>query len=175
MNSLFRRIALFTVLVAVCTLVATTGLVSALDEYSMTVTTDSDNYAVNTEVTIRGVITNTTSSTPASGVLVAIKVTDSANMTAFQTIAQTSSNGTYSTSFIHQAGDSQPTGNYTVMANAAIDGNQIATKTITYSVATSIPEFSSTVFIAIAIFGGFAAAALAVVGVKETPKKKITD
>jgi hypothetical protein len=172
MNSLFHKIALCTVLVIVSILLATTGLVSAADTYSITVTTDNNNYAVNTEVTISGLLTNSNTSTPTSGVLVAIKVTDPIGDTAFQTIAQTRTNGTYSTSFIHQAGDLQPTGTYTVMANAAIDGNQIAMKTTTFNVATSVPEFSSTVFITIALFGVFAATALAIVSVKGTPKKE---
>jgi hypothetical protein len=168
MNSLFRKIALCTVLVVVCMLVATTGLVSAIDACNMTVSTDSNNYAVNTEVTISGIVTNTTTSTPVAGVLVTIKVTDSAGTTAFQTIAVTNSNGTYSKSFIHQAGDLQPIGTYNVMVNAAIDGSQIAIKTTTFNVALTIPEFSSTVFILTAVFGGFAATILAVLGVKKT-------
>lgn len=168
MNSLFHKIGLCTILIMVCMLVATTGLVSAIDAYSITVTTDSNNYAVNTEVTITGVVTDNTTSTPAAGVLVTIKVTDSNGDTAFQTIAITDSNGTYSTRFIHQAGDLQPTGTYTVMVNAAIDGNQIAIKTVIYNVASTIPEFSSIVFIATTVFGGFAVAVLAVLGVKKT-------
>jgi hypothetical protein len=138
MNSkLISKVAFCTAIAMVCMLIASVGLVAA-QSYSITVTTGQSSSVVNTSVTISGAVT------PAqSDILVTITVTDSQGNNAFKTIATTSATGVYSASFISQLGASQPTGTYTVTVNAALNGNPIASNSVTYGV-TAAPTPSPT-------------------------------
>jgi nucleoside recognition membrane protein YjiH len=100
--------------VIVCFMVAmSVGPVFA-QTYSVTVQTDSSSYPVNSEVTISGAVTPAT-----SGMYVSIKVTDSQSNQVYSMIVTTGANGAYSSSFIAEAGVSQPTGTYTVAVYAS--------------------------------------------------------
>ena len=75
MNKQFNRVAFCAFIVVVCAIISL-GPVIALDTYSMTVTTDQNSYAQGAIVTITGLVTNSNTSSPASGVYVGIKVYD---------------------------------------------------------------------------------------------------
>jgi MG2 domain./Collagen triple helix repeat (20 copies). len=106
----------------------------AAPTYSLTVTTDKTSYAPGATVTISGALT--ADGAPAAGLYVSIIVTDSLGNNAYTMTVTTDSSGAYSTSFIDQLVTSQPAGTYTIQATAAQNGNQVATKTATYTVTT---------------------------------------
>jgi hypothetical protein len=169
-NQLISKVVLCAVIVTVCTISLSIGSVFAQGTYSMTVTTDSNGYAPGAIVTINGTVTPAT-----SGVLVGIKVNDPNGTNVYSNIALTSPTGVYTTSFSSLLENAQPTGTYVVLVTAALNGNQVASQLTTFNVTTEIPEFSSTVFITIAIIGGCAAAVLSIFGVKKTPNSKQTE
>jgi len=139
MNKQSHRVAFCAFIVAICTIMISINSVIALDTYSITVTTDQNSYPPGAIVTISGVVINTNTSSPESGVFVGIKVFDSIGNIEYSTIAITALNGSYSSYFSSQAGSEQPTGNYSVIVTAAINGSQIAGKTATYLVTTPTP------------------------------------
>lgn len=104
--------------------------------YSLTVTSDKASYIQGAQVNITGTLT--ADATPAAGLLVGIVVTDPQGTQAYSTIITTSATGTYSTGFISLAGTAQKTGTYTIQATASLDGQQIATKSTTYTVTPAV-------------------------------------
>jgi len=104
--------------------------------YSLTAATDQTSYAQGATVAISGALTADGSA--AAGLLVSVKVTDPLGNDAYTTIVTTDAAGAYSTSFEHQLGTAQPAGTYTVQATASQSGNQVATKTITYTVTSAV-------------------------------------
>lgn len=113
------------------------------NSYTLTVSPDASNYAAGTQVNISGTLTDITTQSPTAGLLVSIKVTDPYGDNVYSTIVKTNSAGKYSTSFISQFGINQPTGIYSILANAASNGNSIAIARATYTVtASKIPTIS---------------------------------
>jgi len=104
--------------------------------YSLTVATDQASYVQGAPVTIAGVLTADGSA--AADLLVSVKVTDPLGNEAYSTITTTSATGAYTTTFEHQLGTAQTAGTYTVQATASQNGNQIATKTTTYTVTSAV-------------------------------------
>jgi hypothetical protein len=93
-------------------------------------------------VSITGTLTDKTTGKACANFLISIFVYDSTGDPAFQTIVTTGTAGTYSTSFTDSLGTSQPTGTYSISANAASGGATIATATSSYAVtatSTSTP------------------------------------
>lgn len=103
--------------------------------YTLTVTSDAQSYGRGAQVNISGLLTSTSS---ASGYLVTIRITDPLGNNAYTTIATTTATGAYSASFVDQLGVSQPIGIYTVLVNAALNGNSVASNNMTYIVTTSL-------------------------------------
>lgn len=122
-----------TVATATGTFTVTSAATSG-DTYNLSVTSNNANYLPGSLVTILGTLTDATTGKPASGLYVGVTVTDPNGNTAYETIATTASNGTFTTSFTDESGNAQPTGTYTMMAVASYSGVQIATASGNFTV-----------------------------------------